>query len=874
VTSVKFDIFAREHASKELDKLDRKFRDTAKKMGDFGDKAAVSFAKTASSLSNIPTAAAGLAGVGQVVAGLSGVLGLIPAAAAAAAAGFATLAVGTHGFLDGLKELGNSKKISGGAASAADASVQAARQIEAAHKSLVRAQRSTKDAEEALARAQEDSRDAQQSLTRARKAAAEQLEDLQRALTGAALDEESAVLAVERAHERLAEAQKEGASGLDMREAELGLRQAQQALEETRDRYGDLKTEAAEAAKAGVEGSDEVIAAQKAVADAARGVQQAQQGVADAAENVRDAQQEVARAHEDAARAAGKSSAGMAGLTENFDKLSNNAKDTVRAILSLSDGWTKLQHTVQDALFAGVAQDVKLLGGTYLPVLAKGMGGVATEFNTGARSTAAFLAEARQVQDVGMILSGTKTIAGEFAQTLKPIVSIFLDMSAVGMEVLTGLTGGLGKAAESAAAFVRNARETGQLRAWIETGLETVRKLGELFSNVGSIISTVFSGLNLGGANFLDTLIRVSGKVEEFLKSFEGQQALKALGTALSAVSAAVTQVLLVALDELAPIIVTLAPGFAELAKQVGEVLVAAMRIAGPLLQAIAKGLADNVEWLGPLAIGLYAGAKAFEAVNVVLKAMGLAALSNPWLLLIAATIALAILIITHWEDIKKALAAAWEWIKRTAGQVWEGIKNVIINPITTAASWIRDRFNDVVSFFADLPRKIGSALGRLGDFIGDAFKAGVNVAIRALNWGIDRINDLIYGVNVISPFGDIPYIRHIGYLAKGGPAMAGQPYVVGEKGPELFVPNMSGMVVPNHKLDSMNPTTPGNWGPSPNYAVPRGAMSPAQSAGPMVLKVELVTSASADAEVGNLINHLVRSRKVQLRVNGQQVVA
>lgn len=37
--------------------------------------------------------------------------------------------------------------------------------------------------------------------------------------------------------------------------------------------------------------------------------------------------------------------------------------------------------------------------------------------------------------------------------------------------------------------------------------------------------------------------------------------------------------------------------------------------------------------------------------------------------------------------------------------------------------------------------------------------------------------------------------------LAAGGPAKANQPYIVGEKGPELFMPNTSGTVVPNDKL-------------------------------------------------------------------------
>lgn len=37
--------------------------------------------------------------------------------------------------------------------------------------------------------------------------------------------------------------------------------------------------------------------------------------------------------------------------------------------------------------------------------------------------------------------------------------------------------------------------------------------------------------------------------------------------------------------------------------------------------------------------------------------------------------------------------------------------------------------------------------------------------------------------------------------LASGGPAYAGNPYLVGERGPEMFVPQASGTVVPNHQL-------------------------------------------------------------------------
>jgi hypothetical protein len=44
-----------------------------------------------------------------------------------------------------------------------------------------------------------------------------------------------------------------------------------------------------------------------------------------------------------------------------------------------------------------------------------------------------------------------------------------------------------------------------------------------------------------------------------------------------------------------------------------------------------------------------------------------------------------------------------------------------------------------------------------------------------------------------------------LGFLAEGGPAKAGSPYVVGERGPELFIPGTSGTVIPNDRMGQMS---------------------------------------------------------------------
>ena len=64
--------------------------------------------------------------------------------------------------------------------------------------------------------------------------------------------------------------------------------------------------------------------------------------------------------------------------------------------------------------------------------------------------------------------------------------------------------------------------------------------------------------------------------------------------------------------------------------------------------------------------------------------------------------------------------------------------------------------------------------------------------------------NDLLrLGVNTLlkRSFGGI--FSGLPGLANGGPASAGRSYLVGEKGPEIFTPKRSGVVIPNNQISS-----------------------------------------------------------------------
>jgi tape measure domain-containing protein len=62
----------------------------------------------------------------------------------------------------------------------------------------------------------------------------------------------------------------------------------------------------------------------------------------------------------------------------------------------------------------------------------------------------------------------------------------------------------------------------------------------------------------------------------------------------------------------------------------------------------------------------------------------------------------------------------------------------------------------------------------------------------------LDSMVEMLIRSQVQKLMGIGGFFKSIFGLAKGGPAQGGRPYIVGEEGPELFVPKTSGTVVPN----------------------------------------------------------------------------
>lgn len=504
-------------------------------------------------------------------------------------------------------------------------------------------------------------------------------------------------------------------------------------------------------------------------------------------------------------------------FAESIKPLAPAAREAAVAVRGLVPAWKAVQQSVQEELFTGVGKTISMLGEIYLPILSNGLTDVARAFDNAHIGLRIFGLEAQTRADMASIFDNTATAVGNVGAATGSLLRIFRDLVVVGSDFLPNLTAGFEGSAKRAAEFVAAARESGRLHEWISTGLTTVWQLGQVFENVGAIIGAFFDAFDSAGAGSLAMLMDLTGQLRLFFESAEGQAGLRALATTLSTVAGVVTDVLMVALRELVPIIVELAPGFTELAVMLGGTMITALQAVGPLMQALAGFLADNVTWLGPLALGLYAAAKALGILAVAIRVINIALMMNPWVLIIAAVIAVVAVIVTYWDEIVAFLTQVWTKIQAVAKTVWNAITGAIadaIDGIKSAIAWLRslpgmvgdwlsglaraagDRLAELLGWFSRLPGQILDALITLPGLL---FQAFVDVHVWALRAVVDGLHWIVVQVALL-PFRLIGALVDLGQLLwqlfTDGWALMLTAFVVGVEAVIDFVTALPGWIV------------------------------------------------------------------------------
>lgn len=148
--------------------------------------------------------------------------------------------------------------------------------------------------------------------------------------------------------------------------------------------------------------------------------------------------------------------------------------------------------------------------------------------------------------------------------------------------------------------------------------------------------------------------------------------------------------------------------------------------------------------------------------------------------------------ITADYETFKVAVGALpgqlWEGIKTGLGDIWQWVQDNIITPI--ANSFLGDALTGIFDAGKTMAKNLTDGLIEGIKNNWEAFKDYFEQLLRDLPGG----GLVLDAINTIASIG----------RASGGDLLEGQVSVVGERGPELFMPTTDGTIVPNHQLPQM----------------------------------------------------------------------
>ncbi|MEU9806218.1 hypothetical protein [Mycobacterium sp. NPDC050853] len=347
----------------------------------------------------------------------------------------------------------------------------------------------------ALRNAVYDEARAQHDVAQARKDAREQLQDLNLELRGGRISEAQAVLSAQRARRDLQSGQYKDA--LDYQEAQLRVVEADQRVMETRARNAELQDKTNDANTKGVESSDLVV----------------------------DAQERLVRAHQGTQQAQAASIASTVAAAAALNNLAPNAADFVKTLVGMREQFRGLRTDVQQALFAGLSDEIKTLVENDLPILDRGLTNVATGINQNFTQVLRSLGSEQSQGLLDRILGNTDEAQKRFTAAIDPIVHSIGTLTGGSSDALPRIADGIGKVAERIDNLITTADQDGSLAKLIDEGIDGFTSMGNIVLNATGTVTALTKAV--GGGGLLSSIEQNSKRLSDFLNSTKGQDQLR-----------------------------------------------------------------------------------------------------------------------------------------------------------------------------------------------------------------------------------------------------------------------------------------------------------------------------------------------------------
>lgn len=255
-----------------------------------------------------------------------------------------------------------------------------------------------------------------------------------------------------------------------------------------------------------------------------------------------------------------------------------------------------------------------------LPKTSSGFAAIAREMSGVVRESAAAAALPENVEILNTVLGRTSGLMSGVRRAAGPLTSALFDVVEVGSQGFGNLGDRIADSANEFAGFIAHARQSGQLRGFLDNGIAALRSLWQTLKDIGAIVGGVFSGISDGAGGVGAALRPAIQAMRQFVESTRGQAFLRQIGAALAEIGEAVGGTLSAGLHAVAPLVGPMAQAFAMLATAASGILIPALNVLAPILQVIGNFMSENAGFVQFLVTALGGLGAAYLAVHGSIK--------------------------------------------------------------------------------------------------------------------------------------------------------------------------------------------------------------------------------------------------------------
>lgn len=240
-----------------------------------------------------------------------------------------------------------------------------------------------------------------------------------------------------------------------------------------------------------------------------------------------EALKQTLKAQQQAASGAKQTKAQQEALAQSLNGLSTSARKSVTTVASLSGAWRKMRQSVQERFFSQVADEIKPLSSSVLPLLKDSLGDTAGQMGNLAKRGAQFMQTGPFRRDFKKISATNSTAIGHMTDGLANLGHASLDFLVASGPFVERVSSGTERFTQWARASVQAGRDTGSLAKFLDHAGDKAAQLGRSTWDLVKGLGGVGKAAQDSGNALLDGFEGTMTRFRRWANSVKGQTSMK-----------------------------------------------------------------------------------------------------------------------------------------------------------------------------------------------------------------------------------------------------------------------------------------------------------------------------------------------------------